>query len=227
MRINLGLFQPDYNVVWDLAPHDVSIANYVLDAVPTAVTAWGARHVHPELEDVAYLRLDYDTLGVRANVHVSWLDPSKVRRTTAVGSRKMAVYNDMAAEERLRIFDKAVLPGAGGAENGLSYHVGDVLSPRIDFGEPLSVQDRAFARCAIDNVAPETDGARGLAVVQVLEAAQISLAEGRRVQTDELVGGHSTRRTFGVTVDLRETEPPTSDADSTEDAGRTSAVPVA
>lgn len=203
-RLNLGLYQRDVNVVMDLAPHDVSIANYVLDAEPTSVTAWGARHVHPILEDVAYLRLDYESVGVRANVHVSWLDPAKVRRTTAVGSRKMAVYNDLAAEERLRIYDKAVLRQAGGdgAVPGLSYHVGDTLSPRISFDEPLVVQDRHFARCVLDGSRPETDGERGLAVVKVLEAAQISIEEGRKVALAEVGPGQQLGRVFDVGIDL-------------------------
>jgi predicted dehydrogenase len=101
-RLNLGLYQADVNVIWDLAPHDISISNFVLGSRPTAVTVWGSRHVHPEHEDVAYLRLDYGDLGVRSHIHVSWLDPRKVRRITAVGDKKMGVYNDMADGDRIR-----------------------------------------------------------------------------------------------------------------------------
>ncbi len=102
---------------------------------PTVVTAWGSRHVHPEHEDVAYLRLDYADLGVRVNIHVSWLDPRKVRQITAVGSRKMAVYDDMAPEERIRIYDKAVIPPEAdeGPLSKVAYHVGDVISPYVAF----------------------------------------------------------------------------------------------
>ena len=102
-RLNLGLYQPDVGVIMDLAPHDVSIANFVLGSQPTAVTAWGARHVHPEYEDVARILLDYADIGVCANIHVSWLSPLKVRKVTAVGSRKMATFDDLGNdEERVR-----------------------------------------------------------------------------------------------------------------------------
>ena len=115
-RLNLGLYQSDVNVIWDLAPHDVSIFNFVLGSEPSSVQAWGSRHAHLHLEDVAYLRLTYATLGVTAHVHVSWLDPCKVRRVTAVGSRRMVVYNDLSSEERIRVFDKGVMPSAGRGE---------------------------------------------------------------------------------------------------------------
>src|SRR5437016_14502847 len=117
-RLNLGLYQSDVNVILDLAPHDVSIINHVLGRTPIAVQAWASRHAHRRFEDVAYLRLFYDDFfddrGMSANIHVSWLDPCKVRRVTAVGSKKMAVYDDLAAEERIRILDKGVLPQDGG-----------------------------------------------------------------------------------------------------------------
>lgn len=109
-RLNLGLYQPDVGVIMDLAPHDISIANFVLGSQPTAVTAWGARHVHPEYEDVAHILLDYADIGVRATIHVSWLNPLKVRKVTAVGSRKMATFDDLGNDERVRLFDKAALP---------------------------------------------------------------------------------------------------------------------
>lgn len=185
-RLNLGLYQRDVNVIVDLAPHDISIANHVLNSVPTSVEAWGSRHVDPELEDVAYLRLHYDDIGVRASIHVSWLDPHKVRRTTAVGSKKMAVYNDMAAEERIRVLDRAVLASADDRMTGVSYHHGDILSPALSFNEPLAVQDGHFVECIAEGRVPRTDGTCGLAVVEVLEAAEIALREGRRVGLDEL-----------------------------------------
>jgi predicted dehydrogenase len=117
-RLNLGLYQSDVNVIFDLAPHDISISNFVLGARPTTVTVWGSRHVHPEYEDVAYLRLDYGDLGVRSNIHVSWLDPRKVRRVTAAGSKKMVVYDDMADGERIRVYDKAAIPPDGSVPPG-------------------------------------------------------------------------------------------------------------
>lgn len=187
-RLNLGLYQSDVNVIFDLAPHDISIANFVLGARPTSVTVWGSRHVHPEHEDVAYLRLDYGDLGVRANIHVSWLDPRKVRRMTAVGSKKMVVYDDMADGERIRIYDKAAIPPDENAAplSGVAYHLGDVVSPFVPFAEPLAVQDQHFIDCVISNSSPCVDGNSGLAVVQALECAQISLREQRPVALAEL-----------------------------------------
>ena len=186
-RLNLGLYQTDVNVILDLAPHDISISNFVLGSRPTTVTAWGSRHVHPELEDVAYLRLDYADLGVRTNIHVSWLDPNKVRRITAAGSKKMVVYNDMADGERIRVYDKsAVPPDSDGPMSGVAYHLGDVVSPFVAFAEPLAVQDQHFVDCITGNLPPSVDGSSGVAVVQVLECAQISLREGRPVALAEV-----------------------------------------
>jgi predicted dehydrogenase len=188
-RLNLGLYQPDVNVILDLAPHDVSIANFVLGSRPTTVTAWGSRHVHPEYEDVAYLRLDYADLGVTTNIHVSWLDPQKVRRITAVGSKKMVVYNDMADGERIRVYDKAAVPpdDSDGPLSGVAYHLGDIVSPFVPFAEPLAVQDQHFVDCIISNSPPVVDGSSGVAVVQVLECAQISLREQRPVALAEVL----------------------------------------
>ena len=188
-RLNLGLYQPDVNVILDLAPHDVSISNFVLGSSPTTVTAWGSRHVHPEYEDVAYLRLDYADLGVRTNIHVSWLDPHKVRRITAVGSKKMVVYNDMADGERIRVYDKAAVPpdASDGPLSGVAYHLGDIVSPFVPFAEPLAVQDQHFVDCIFSNSAPVVNGSSGVAVVQVLECAQISLREQRPVALAEVV----------------------------------------
>jgi predicted dehydrogenase len=186
-RLNLGLYQEDVNVILDLAPHDISISNFVLGSRPTTVTAWGSRHVHPEHEDVAYLRLDYADLGVRTHIHVSWLDPHKVRRITAVGSKKMVVYNDMADGERIRVYDKsAVPPDSDGPLSGVAYHQGDVVSPYVAFAEPLAVQDQQFTDCIINNSAPSVNGSTGIAVVQVLECAQISLREQRPVALAEV-----------------------------------------
>lgn len=187
-RLNLGLYQTDVNVVFDLAPHDISISNFVLGALPTTVTVWASRHVHPEHEDVAYLRLDYGDLGVRSNIHVSWLDPRKVRRITAVGARKMVVYDDMADEERIRIYDKSATPpeGSDAPLSGVAYHLGEIVAPFVPFAEPLAVQDQHFIDCIVNGSAPCVDGNSGLAVVQVLECAQISLREQRPVALAEV-----------------------------------------
>jgi predicted dehydrogenase len=192
-RLNLGLYQNDVNVIFDLAPHDVSIINHVLDRKPVAVDAWAARHAHRRFEDVAYLRLFYDDVfdgrGMSANIHVSWLDPCKVRRVTAVGSKKMAVYDDLAADERIRILDKGVsLPADGGnlSQPPTSYRYGDIVVPFVAADEPLAVQDRHFANCIATGTQPLTDGANGLAVVETLEAAELSRRLGRPVLLEEI-----------------------------------------
>ena len=185
-RLNLGLYQSDVNVVFDLAPHDISIANHVLGAAPTSVQAWGSRHVDPGREDVAFLKLRYAGLGVQAHIRVSWLDPRKVRTVTAVGSKKMAVYDDTNLEERIRVHDKAALPAGAGGDGRVSYHRGAVTSPPVSVDEPLAVQARHFLDCITTGAAPRTGGANGLAVVQVIEAAQRSLTEDRAVLLDEI-----------------------------------------
>lgn len=187
-RLNLGLYQPDTNVIHDLAPHDISIANFVLDSRPTTVTAWGSRYVHPKHEDVAHLRLDYSDVGAAVNIHVSWLNPHKVRRITAVGSRRMVVYDEMAVDERIRVYDKfAMAPQEdSGPLAQVAYHFGDVVSPFIDFAEPLAVQDQDFVNCVIEDRDPTTNGHHGLAVVEVLECARISLQEHRPVAVAEV-----------------------------------------
>lgn len=187
-RLNLGLYQTDVNVILDLAPHDISISNFVLGSRPTTVTAWGSRYVHPQHEDVAYLRLDYADIGVRTNIHVSWLDPHKVRRITAVGSKKMVVYNDMADSERIRVYDKSAIPPdeGDGPLSQFAYHLGDTVSPFVAFAEPLAVQDQHFVDCVTSGSRPSVEGGSGLAVVQVLECAQISLREQRPVTLAEV-----------------------------------------
>jgi predicted dehydrogenase len=200
-RLNLGLYQSDVNVIWDLAPHDVSICNYILRSTPTRVEAWGSRHSHSFLEDVAYIRLTYDEPSVTAFIHVSWLDPRKVRRTTVVGSSKMAVYNDLAADERVRVYDKGVvlasdLPAL--AQMPMSYRVGDIQSPFLTFEEPLLVQDREFAACVATGQRPPTDVDNGIAVVQALEAAEISLRVRRPVHISE------TEMRLGLAEELKE-----------------------
>jgi predicted dehydrogenase len=181
-RLNLGLYQNDVNVIWDLAPHDVSIINLLMGRPPTAVQAWGSRHAHRRFEDVAYLRLTYEDIGVSAHVHVSWLDPCKVRRVTVVGSRKMAVYNDLSAQERIRVHDKSVSCPVGEpdlTQPPMSYRYGDITSPYVPDAEPLAVQDSHFVECIATGAPSRTDGRSGLAVVQVLDAAQASLVSGR------------------------------------------------
>jgi predicted dehydrogenase len=192
-RLNLGRYQNDVNVIFDLAPHDVSIINYVLGRKPVAAAAWACRHAHQRLEDVAYLRLFYDDSfvdrGLSANIHVSWLDPCKVRRVTAVGSKKMAVYDDLAVDERIRVLDKGVSsPPAGDdlTQPPMSYRYGDIVVPFVSPEEPLGVQDRHFIDCIERGARPLTDGENGLAVVEALEAADDSRRLGRPVLLEEI-----------------------------------------
>jgi predicted dehydrogenase len=184
-RLNLGLYQRDVNVIWDLAPHDISIINFLLRSSPITVSAWGHPHAATVLEDVAYLRLRYHDSGPSAYIHVSWLDPCKVRRVTVVGTRKMAVYDDMASTERLRVYDTGVTPSIEADAMHtmpMSYRYGDIVSPYIPFEEPLAVQDAHFIQCIRDGAAPRTPGQSGLEVVRVLEAASDALARGREVE---------------------------------------------
>jgi predicted dehydrogenase len=183
-RLNLGLYQQDVNVIWDLAPHDVSILNYLLRSSPTRVTTWGSTNAQAGVEDLAYIRLDYGDVGVTGYIHVSWLDPRKVRQVTVVGSYRMAIYNEQDAEERLRLFDRGI-----GSQDGdsarfgwpLSYRLGDIVSPHIRFDEPLAVEDRHFVDCIREGRTPDADGWNGLAVVETLEAAEESLRTGAPV----------------------------------------------
>jgi predicted dehydrogenase len=188
-RLNLGLYQNDCNVLFDLAPHDVSILNFVLGAKPVSVQCWSSRHANSRLEDVAHLRLHYENPRVIANVHVSWLDPCKVRRVTMVGSKKMVIFNDLAPQEPIRIHDKGVTEALQGSPDltqpPMSYRYGDVVSPYLVVNEPLMVEDEHFTDCVLSGMTPLTGGANGLAVVEVLEAAQRSAVEGRAVELSE------------------------------------------
>jgi predicted dehydrogenase len=204
-RLNLGLYQDDVSVVFDLAPHDVSIVNFLLDSEPTVVEAWGSQHAHPRHADVAYLRLTYGHRGVCANVHVSWLDPCKVRRVTVVGSRKMAVYDDMSNDERIRIYDKGVVPGSLGdnvTQPPMFYRYGDIVAPFTPSDEPLTVQDEHFIDCIRNGRAPRSDGVVGMRVVRVLEAAQLSIDEQRPVH----IGSDDSQRTTFVGRPLQSAE---------------------
>jgi predicted dehydrogenase len=177
-RLNLGPYRSDVNVMWDMAPHDVAILNHVVGSLPETVQAWGEDHAGVGLEDVVHLRLCYPGGQLTANIQVSWLYPSKVRRVTAVGTRGMAVFDDMSAEEPLRIFDKAVSVGGDG-EAPVSYHVGGMRAPFVAAAEPLRLELEHFVRCVFERTTPRTDGRNGADVVRVLEAAQRSLHSGR------------------------------------------------
>ncbi|MHC4617462.1 MAG: Gfo/Idh/MocA family protein [Planctomycetota bacterium] len=181
-RVNLGLFQPDINVVWDLAPHDVSILLFVLGQDPETVSARGGIYVQRErgIHDVAYLTF-YFPNGVLADVRVSWLDPCKIRRYTVVGSKRMLVYDDIETENKILIYDKGVeVPPYSDTEEEfrLSYRYGDVMPYPVNWQEPLKVECQHFLSCIQGGQTPRSSGSIGLKVVKVLEAAQRSLLNG-------------------------------------------------
>ncbi len=180
VRTNLGLFQRDLNVLWDLAPHDLSVLIYLLGDEPTSVGASGGSYVFGGIHDIAYLHLEFPG-GVMAHVHVSWLDPNKVRRITVVGSQKMAVYDDVHPTEKIKIFDKGVdVPSYTDTyeEFKLSYRSGDVVIPRIDMAEPLRLECEDFINSVANGSEPQCGGESGLRVVKILEAANRSLQNG-------------------------------------------------
>lgn len=188
LRLNLGLYQGDVNVIWDLAPHDISIINYLLDESPATVTAWGHHSAATDFEDVAMLRLQYERSGIEAYVHVSWLDPAKVREVTVVGSRQMAVYDDVKSEERLRLYDRGIDVQHGPTfQAPMSYRYGDIVSPHIEFQEPLMLEDRHFVEAMELGKAERSDGLVGIQVVGALEAAQLSIESGQPVRVDKLL----------------------------------------
>ncbi len=185
-RVNLGIFQKDANVVWDLVPHDVAMLNFLFDADPISVSAIGHCYVQRDLdiEDVAFVTLEYPG-GRLAHIHASWLDPNKIRNCTFVGSKKMLVYDDVSPAEKIRVYDKGVdvqphYEGFG--EFQLLYRSGDVFIPRLDTVEPLKAETGHFLDLINGETAALSSGGHGLNVVQVLEGACQSMKEeGRRI----------------------------------------------
>ncbi len=180
-RLSLGRYQTDVNVIWDLAPHDISIVSYVLDELPTSAAVWAHSHISSQHPDVAYLRLGFPRSRTQAYVHVSWLTPNKVRKVTVVGEEKMAVYDDMSDNERIRVYDIGVdvtsmEPPEEAHALPVSYRTGDIISPYIAFEEPLLVQDQHFIDCLRSGSRPRTPGERGLDIVRVLTAIDEALA---------------------------------------------------
>lgn len=178
-RLSLGLFQRHVNVAWDLAPHDISILMYVLDENPVMVSARGSRCVQADVFDVCYLEILFSA-GTSANVHVSWLDPDKVRRLTLVGDRRMVVFDDVSSAAKLRIYDSGVESPVTDnyGEFELAYRHGQIVIPYIDWREPLRLECEHFVHCVRSGDQPLSDGEQGLAVVAALEAADRSLRSG-------------------------------------------------
>jgi predicted dehydrogenase len=176
-RVNLGQVRPDENALWSLGPHDVSIALDLLDEVPVRVAAHGHAYLQPGIEDVVFLIMTFAS-GVVAHAQLSWLDPHKERKLTVVGSRQMAVFDDMAPREKLRIYDKGVdrKEAFVSAAESLTLREGDISIPRIPGGEPLPIELAHFVRVARGAAPERTDAVDGVRVVRVLEAASRSLA---------------------------------------------------
>lgn len=189
-RINRGPIQPDENVLWSFGPHDVSVALYLLNQVPTRVMAQGRSFRQPGIEDVVFMVMDF-AWGPMAQVQMSWLDPHKERRLTVVGSHRMVVFDDMQVREKLKIYDKGIQrpPEYASYGESLAIREGDISIPRVAPVEPLSVELRHFIDVARGSETPRSDGADGVRVVRVLEAATRSLAEGGAPIT--CVSGHA------------------------------------
>ncbi len=186
-RVNLGLFQEDINVVWDLAPHDISIFNFLLEAVPQKVHAVGHSYIQPGIEDVGFLTYTYP--GNRlAHVHVSWLDPNKIRKTTVVGSKKMLVYDDTSNVEKIRVYDKGVDVHRHYDTFGefqLAYRFGDIHIPKLDDGEPLKTETAHFLDCIRNGTSSLSSFEHGHQVVKALETACQSIKEnGKEITID-------------------------------------------
>ena len=184
VRINLGLFQNDINVIWDLGPHDFSIAGYVLGWQPRSVSAWGCAHVNADIEDVAYVNVDYGD-SMLASFHLNWLSPVKVRQMIFAGSRKSLIFNDLNVTEPIKVYDRGIELNESLEERRrilVGYRAGDVWSPHVEPGEALQSMVTHFAECIRSGRAPLTDGRAGLHVVRVLEAATRSIrAQGGRL----------------------------------------------
>jgi predicted dehydrogenase len=194
VRVNLGLFQHDVSVMWDLAVHDLAIMDYVLPLKPIAVSATGMSHLEGKPENIAFLTLFFENRLI-AHLHVNWLAPVKVRRTLLGGSKKMIVYDDLEPSEKIKVYDKGVTLTNETASPGpqqryrmlVDYRSGDMWAPRLDITEALTTEARHFISCVEAGQPTMTDGQAGLRVVRILEAATESIAmRGRIVELDAM-----------------------------------------
>jgi predicted dehydrogenase len=190
VRINLGLFQHDVNVLWDLAVHDLAIMDYVLRERPVAVSATGLAHLPGKPENIAYMTMFFDD-SLIAHVHVNWMSPVKVRRTLLGGSRRMVVFDDLDASEKIKVYDRGVSVNPS-PENVyqtlIGYRTGDMWAPQLQVAEALSVEAAHFIECIDNGTAPMSDGEAGLRVVRLLEAATDSMTQkGRLVELEKVV----------------------------------------
>ena len=191
VRVNLGLFQHDVNVIWDLAVHDLSVLDYVLPARPRAVSATGMTHVAGGHENIAYLTLFFDNRLI-AHVHVNWLAPVKIRRTLIGGSQRMIVYDDLEPSEKIKVYDKGITVNSNPEsvyQMLVGYRAGDMWAPHLDATEALKTEVAHFLSCVTEGARPASDAESGLRVVRLVEAACESMqARGRLVELDAPAG---------------------------------------
>ena len=183
MRVNLGLFQHDVNVIWDLAPHDLSIMDYVIDEKPEAISANGRPHFGNSLEDVAFITVFFNN-NIIAHFNVNWLSPVKVRTTLIGGEKRMVVWNDLDADEKIRVYDKGVkvMNREGIYDLLISYRSGDIWAPKIQQTEALKAEAEYFVNCILEDTEPINNGHAGLRVIKMMEASTKSLRdEGKPV----------------------------------------------
>lgn len=174
-RVNLGRIRGDENALWSFAPHDISQILYLLGMQPKNVSARGQSYIQDGIEDVVFLSLFFDN-RIMAHIHLSWLDPHKVRRTTIVGQKKMAVFDDAENTEKLRIYDNhAEMPPAKSYGEAIQVRFGDILIPRVEMTEPLRLECKHFVECVRDRATPVSDAHDGLRVIRIIEAAQRSM----------------------------------------------------
>lgn len=183
IRINLGLFQPDSNVVWDLATHDISIMCYLLGQEPISVSVLGASHIDKGVEDTAYLHFRFPS-KVSAHISLSWLSPVKIRRALIAGSKKMIVYDDLETSEKIKIYNSGVKKSyrPESSTTGYHYRIGDMQAPALENREALLVACEHFIDCINKNEKPLTNGMEGLKVIKILEAASASLKDNGKEQ---------------------------------------------
>ncbi len=202
VRTNLGLFQHDINVIWDLAPHDLSIVDYVLGYEPRSISAWGCAHANPGIENIAYVNVDYGD-HMLANFHVNWLSPVKIRQMIFAGSRKSLIFNELNTTEPVKVYDRGIEISDGPEEKRrlqVGYRTGDVWSPHIEPLEALQAAVTHFAECIREDKVPVSNGQLGLRVVRYLEAATRSIrAQGGRVvlTNSSFANGHANGKSNG------------------------------
>ncbi len=181
VRVNLGLFQSDINVIWDLAPHDVSIMDYLITEKPKSVVATGASHTQSGIEDIAYVSVNFKS-NLIAHFHLNWMSPVKIRRVILGGNKKMIVFDDLDPADKVKIYDKGITFAKTNKkvvyQNIIQYRVGDMYAPNIDNREALKVMVDHLADCLLNKKIPITDGESGLRVVRILEASEKSMKKG-------------------------------------------------